>query len=154
MLVAVRPELHQKDAAHGVTADGLRIRPASVGGKPDGISGRTGALSSAQIRKIGCTKDKGGQIMDKIKELLEKLRELVIEESPDYTTASFSVNADGYLSISVVEWEKETSKPVEKRKRRELVDKVWLPCEGKWTDGSEAQNDYYKKINLLLEENK
>ena len=33
--------------------------------------------------------------MDLIKETLEKLSRLVLEEFPDYTSASFSVDVDG-----------------------------------------------------------
>lgn len=60
--------------------------------------------------------------MDLVKETLEKLRVLVCELFPECTVASFNVYQDGYMSISVVEWDKDFEKETEKRKRRELFD--------------------------------
>lgn len=90
--------------------------------------------------------------MDLIKETLEKLSRLVLEEFPDYTSASFSVDAAGYLSISVVKWDRDVEKPVEDRKRRELFDQYRCSGKDSWSDQKDEQNAYYEKIGALLEE--
>ena len=90
--------------------------------------------------------------MDLIKETLEKLNELVAKEFPDYTRASFNVQADGYLSISVIQWEENDKKKPENKKRRELFDQYRVSGSNSWTDNKESQNAYYKQIGVLLED--
>ena len=90
--------------------------------------------------------------MDLIKEMLEKLNELVAKEFPAYTSASFNVQADGYLSVSVIEWEKDDRKSPENKKRRELFDQHKCSWAESWTDDKESQNAYYKKVGVLLED--
>ena len=90
--------------------------------------------------------------MDLIKETLEKLSRLVLEEFPDYTSANFSVDVDGYLAISVVKWDRDEEKPVEDRKRRELFDQYRCSGEDSWSDKKDMQNAYYEKTGTLLEE--
>ena len=66
--------------------------------------------------------------------------------------ASIAVNAGGYASMTVTEWEKDAEKPTEHRKRRELFDRYKLEDEENWSnDRSAIQNEYYKTIGTLLE---
>ena len=82
---------------------------------------------------------------------LDALKEEIHKIFPDYTSASFVVNADGYLSISVTKWDENGREPVEERKRRELLDRCKV--NGEWsTDRSDSQNGYYDSIGVLLKE--
>ena len=90
--------------------------------------------------------------MDLIKEMLEKINELVAKEFPAYTRASFNVEADGHLSISVIQWEVNDKKKTEDKKRRELFDQYRISGSNSWTDNKESQNAFYKQIGILLED--
>lgn len=90
--------------------------------------------------------------MDLIKETLEKLNELVAKEFPTYTRASFTADADGQLTVSVIQWEENDKKKPENKKRRELFDQYRVSGSNSWTDNKESQNAYYKRIGVLLED--
>ena len=89
--------------------------------------------------------------MEKIYELLDQLQGAIFTEYPGATNAGLSIHSDGYVAVYVEKVNYAEGVPVEKWKRRELLDRVKI--DGEWCpDRSAGQNEYYKKIGKLLEE--
>lgn len=88
--------------------------------------------------------------IEKVYPLLESLNKAVMECFKNATDVSFSANKDGYMSITVIEWEDNPGVATEKKLRRELWEQSCVS--GEWlNDRSDEQNRYLKKCGVLLE---
>lgn len=91
--------------------------------------------------------------IERIQNLIDDLARIASDLFPDFTTASITIQSDGYGSVIIEEWEKGNGIPVEERKRRMIYDR-WRDVSGNWSDDHSAeQNAYYKENNILLEKN-
>lgn len=92
--------------------------------------------------------------LERVHELLEELAEAVKNVWGDATTtkAWFTVEDDGYRSLSVERWAEDIALPVEAWKRRTLMQQYKLRGEEWSEDSSSRMNDYYKRHKTLLEE--
>ena len=87
--------------------------------------------------------------MSKVAGLLDELGKLMKAEYPEYTSGSFQIDPDGYINITLLKWDKESTEGFEKTKRRSLlnISRVY----GEWNnDTSESNNKYLEKLGLLL----
>lgn len=95
MFSTMRPELYPQNGTHGTPVDGLRIRFAGMGEKPDGVSGI--AIGST---KDGSATDKkmGGLIMDKtftvdeIRDILQMAQDQTVRNEPGDKVKKFADN--------------------------------------------------------------
>ena len=91
--------------------------------------------------------------MEEIYELIDQLAAKVFEKFGNATSGTVTFYTDGYRSVNVIAMENNLGKPVEAWKRRELYDASRCFCSGQWSeDRSEAQNDYYRRLHILLED--
>ena len=87
--------------------------------------------------------------LSKVTELVEEVRNLLRVEYPEFSNAIVAFGTDGYMNISVTEWDRQEKEKVENRKHRQLL--FISNVDGKWTkDCSENQNEYLKKNGHLL----
>lgn len=87
----------------------------------------------------------------KMRELVDEIAKIAFDTYPNATRLSVTADGDGYLTIGLVQWDEDIETSIESRRRRELLDQSRY--EGEWSeDKSTFQNEYYKKIGCLLEE--
>ena len=86
-----------------------------------------------------------------IEKKLETLGRIIKKEFPEFTNASFEVCNDGYLNVSVLQWDNDEEKKTEDRKRVELLDQHRISWSGKWVDQKDFMNKYYREQGTLLE---
>ena len=91
--------------------------------------------------------------LEELQKSVEIIRGLVKDEFPEYTNASVTIGKDGFSSVTILEWDENVDGETSNRKRRELL--TVYGHNGEYgEDRSIAMNDFYKKLGLLLEDEK
>lgn len=89
--------------------------------------------------------------LERIHELMDQLAEEIQKVYPKATDAAIRLDDDGYRGITIHQTKRESDVPSGAWKRRVLLDHSRVA--GEWTrDRSSEQNDYYRWMNELLEE--
>lgn len=89
--------------------------------------------------------------MEEIYELIDQLAAKVFEKFGKATTGRVTFYTDGYRGLDIYTIKNDDKLPSAAWKRRDLYDVS--RCFGQWSeDRSESQNDYYRRHNILLED--
>jgi len=90
--------------------------------------------------------------MERVRRLMEELLEAVREVYPEMTFADIQLDIDGFRNIEVIKWNREYNKPVDKWKRRILLDQSRSYTNSPWAeDKSGERNQYLLEKKVLLE---
>ena len=89
--------------------------------------------------------------MERLQEMADEFASLLKEKYPDFTDADISVQASGYMRISVMQWgEHEIGKISARTKRKNLLDVDAV--NGEWNrDESAGFNRIYAERGCLLD---